>query len=312
MPDLRVTNAGQIADGIFGFELRAPDGGELVPFTSGSHVIVRTPSGDERKYSLSNDPAERDRYVIAVKREANGRGGSLSMADGLHVGDTLSVSEPHDDFPLVPSSAGYVLIAGGIGITPIISMARHLLSEGRGNFRLYYLTRDAASTAFLEDLRAPEFTGKVVVHHDGGDPAQGYDLWPILEKPRGHVYCCGPRGLMDAVRDMTGHWSSSAVHFEAFVDGSQPQPNDEPFTVRIAKTGETIDVPVGTSILEALRKAGHAVPYSCESGSCGSCRTQLVSGDVEHRDFVLTPDEYATNIMVCVSRGRGGEVVIDL
>ncbi|MBN9082017.1 MAG: phthalate 4,5-dioxygenase [Rhizobiales bacterium 62-17] len=310
--DLRVTSAGQIAEGIFGFELRAPDGGELPPFTSGSHVIVRTPGGEERKYSLSNDPAEHDRYVIAVKREANGRGGSISMADQLREGDTISVSEPHNDFPLVPSSAGYVLIAGGIGITPVLSMARHLLSEGRGNFRLYYLTRDAGSTAFLEDLKAPEFTGKVIIHHDGGDPDKGYDLWPVLEKPKGHVYCCGPRGLMDAVRDMTGHWSSSAVHFEAFVDGSQPQPNDEPFTVRIVDTNEVLDVPVGTSILEALRQAGHEVPFSCQSGSCGSCRTKLVSGDVDHRDFVLTPDEYTTNIMVCVSRGRGGEVVIDL
>jgi phthalate 4,5-dioxygenase reductase subunit len=312
MPDLRVTRAEQIADGIHLFELRAPDGADLPPFTSGGHLVVRVPNGEERKYSLSNDPLERDRYVIAVKREANGRGGSISLVDNVKEGDTLSVSEPHNDFPLVPSSAGYILIAGGIGITPIISMARHLLSEGKGNFKLYYLARDAASAAFLEDLKQPEFTGKVIIHHDGGNPDDGYDLWPVLEKSRGHVYCCGPRGLMDAVRDMTGHWSSSNIHFEAFVDGSQPQPDDLPFTVRIEKTGETLDVPVGVSILEALHKAGHPVSSSCESGSCGSCRTRLVSGDVDHRDFVLMPDEYATNIMVCVSRGRGGEVVIDI
>jgi phthalate 4,5-dioxygenase reductase subunit len=117
---------------------------------------------------------------------------------------------------------------------------------------------------------------------------------------------------MDAVRDMTGHWSASAVHFEAFTDGSVAQAEDEAFKVRIEGTDEVLDVPVGVTILEALRNAGHVVPSSCESGSCGSCRTRLVSGDVDHRDLVLTPGEYADNIMVCVSRGRGGQVVVAL
>jgi phthalate 4,5-dioxygenase reductase subunit len=191
-------------------------------------------------------------------------------------------------------------------------MARHLLSNGGPSFKLYYLTRSPEHTAFLEELRAPEFSGKVVIHHDGGDIANAYDLWPALEKPKGHVYCCGPRGLMDSVRDMTGHWSGSAVHFEAFADGSTPRPEDLPFTVTLASSGEKLDVPVGASILDVLRAAGHPVPSSCESGSCGSCRTKLVSGDVDHRDFVLMPDEQADNIMVCVSRGRGGDVVIEL
>ena len=151
-------------------------------------------------------------------------------------------------------------------------------------------------------------------HHDHGDPARSLDLWPVFEKPvsGAHVYCCGPQGLMDSVRDMTGHWSTSAVHFEAFADGSTPRPEDVPFTVKIEKTGEVLDVPVGVSILEALRNAGHPVPSSCESGSCGSCRTRLVSGDVDHRDFVLTPGEYATDIMVCVSRAKTTELVLEL
>lgn len=312
MRDLRVVRAEKIADDIHLFELRDPSGAALPAFTSGAHIGVRTPGGEERKYSLCNDPAETDRYEIAVKREPNGRGGSKSMCDDLAVGATLTVSDPKNDFELVPSPAGYTFIAGGIGVTPLLSMARHLLSQGGPSFKLYYLTRSPATTAFLDVLKAPEFAGKVVVHHDGGDPANGYDLWPVLERPKGHVYCCGPRGLMDAVRDMTGHWSASAVHFEAFTDASAARPEDQPFTVKIAATGETFDVPVGVSILEVLRKAGRAVPSSCESGSCGSCRTKLVSGDVDHRDFVLTPGEHATDIMVCVSRGRGGEVVIDI
>jgi phthalate 4,5-dioxygenase reductase subunit len=312
MRELRVARAEKIADDIHMFELRDPAGADLPAFTSGAHVTLVTPRGDERKYSLCNDPMERDSYVIAVKREANSRGGSLSMCESLKVGDTIQVSDPANDFELAPSPAGYTFIAGGIGITPLLSMARHLLSSGGPSFKLYYLTRNPSGTAFLDELKQPEFSGKVVIHHDQGDIANAYDLWPALEKPKGHVYCCGPRGLMDSVRDMTGHWATSAVHFEAFADGSTSRPEDVPFTVRLQGSGETLDVPVGVSILETLRTHGHAVPSSCESGSCGSCRTTLVSGDVDHRDFVLAPDEHATNIMVCVSRGRGGEVVIDV
>lgn len=311
MKALRVARAAKIADDIFEFELRDAAGSELAPFTAGSHITVRTPGGEERKYSLSNDPLETDRYVIAVKRDAAGRGGSISMCDRLKEGDTLEASEPKNDFALVKSFAGYTLIAGGIGITPILAMARHLLSEG-APFKLYYLTRNRASTAYADELSNPPFKGKVVIHHDEGDPAKAFDLWPVLEKPKGQIYCCGPAGLMDAVRDMTGHWSRAAVHFEAFADGHTIKPDDAPFTVRLAKSGESLEVPVGQPILDVLRKAGHDIPWSCASGSCGSCKTRLISGDVDHRDFVLQDDEKSNYIMVCVSRARGGEVVIDL
>jgi phthalate 4,5-dioxygenase reductase subunit len=311
MKTLRVSRAEPIAEGICLFELRDPDGADLPEFTPGSHVVVKTPSGAERKYSLSNDPMETVRYVIAVKREEGGRGGSVSMCDKLKEGDTIEVSEPVNDFPMGNSPAGYTLIAGGIGITPILAMARQLMTEGK-SFKLYYLTRSPETTAFLDELQGPEFKGKVVIHHDGGDPANGYDLWPVLEKPKGHVYCCGPAGLMDAVRDMSGHWSPTAVHFEAFTDGHTIKPEDVPFTVMLAQSGVSYEVPVGTPILEVLRNNDHNVPFSCEAGSCGSCRTKLISGDVDHRDFVLMDEEKDTSIMICVSRGRGGEVVVDL
>ena len=311
MSPLTVTRAEWAAEDIRLFELRDPAGGDLPEFTPGAHLSIATPGGIVRKYSLCNDPAERDRYVIAVKREANGRGGSLAMTDRLNAGDTLFVSAPRNDFPLVPSPAGYTLIAGGIGITPLLSMARHLKATG-GRFRLYYLTRSPETTAFRAELTSPQFRGIATIHHDGGEPANAFDLWPALEKPRGHVYCCGPRGLMDAVRDMTGHWSSAAVHFEAFQDAAVAQPDDRAFAVEIKATGQRIDVPVGTSILDALRAAGHTVPSSCESGTCGSCKTRLVSGDVDHRDLVLADYEKGANIMVCVSRARSGDIVIDL
>ena len=311
MPTLRVTGAQQIADGIFRFELRDGAGGTLPAFEPGGHIEVQTPGGDWRKYSLCNDPAETDRYVIAVKREENGRGGSRSMCDDLREGMSLDVREPRNDFRLVKSHGGYLFIAGGIGITPVMAMMRALLNEGQGAFKLIYLTRAPQGTAFLDELKGDEFRGKVTIHHDGGDPANAFDLWPALEKPKGHIYCCGPAPLMDAVRDMTGHWSQTAVHFEAFTDGHTIKPDDEAFTVKIASSGQIIEVPVGTPILEALRKGGHDVPYSCASGSCGSCRVKLVSGDVDHRDFVLQDYEKSSNIMVCVSRGRG-EIVIDI
>jgi phthalate 4,5-dioxygenase reductase subunit len=310
MTPLQVARAELAAEDIRLFELRHPDGAELPEFTAGAHVSVLTPDGHVRKYSLCNDPDERDRYLIAVKRETAGRGGSASMFDKVAAGDSLPVSAPSNDFPLQPSPAGYTLIAGGIGITPILAMARHLKSTG-GRFKLYYLTRSRQTTAFYDELSGPQFRGIVTIHHDGGDPDNALDLWPVLEKPRGHVYCCGPRGLMQAVRDMTGHWSSAAVHFEAFQEPEKSTKDDHAFKVTLKSSGETIEVPVGTTILEALRAAGHTVPSSCESGTCGSCKTRLVSGDVDHRDLVLTDQEKSSHIMVCVSRARTGNLVID-
>jgi phthalate 4,5-dioxygenase reductase subunit len=306
----RVTRAERIADDIHLFELRDPVGHVLPEFSAGAHVSLKVPNGLIRKYSLCNDPAERDRYVIAVKREASGRGGSESLIRDVAEGSQVPVSAPANNFALAKSPAGYLFIAGGIGITPIMAMIRQLTAGG-GRFKLCYCTRSPAATAFRDELSAPELRGKVKIHHDGGDLAKALDLWPVVEKPQGHLYCCGPRGLMQAVRDMTGHWSPSAVHFEAFTEAAEAKPDDKPFTVRLARSGETIAVPVGKTILEALRDHGLDVPSSCESGTCGTCRTRLISGEADHRDLALADDERATNIMVCVSRARSGELVID-
>ena len=304
----RVTRAERIAADIHAFELRDPGGGELPEFTAGAHVSVRTPNGMVRKYSLANDPAERDRYVIAVKRETPSRGGSESMIRDVAVSHELPVAPPVNNFELAKSPAGHTFVAGGIGITPIMAMIRHLTVTGE-RFKLYYCTRSADATAFRDELIS-DFRSQVVIHHDAGDPAKALDLWPILEKPKGHLYCCGPRGLMQAVRDMTGHWSPSAVHFEAFTD-TAPRPDDKPFKVKLARSDETIAVPVGTTILEALRAHGLDVPSSCESGTCGTCRTTLIAGEADHRDLALADDERAGKIMVCVSRALSDTLVID-
>ncbi len=316
---LHVARRTPVAQDIVEFELRDPTGAALPGFTPGAHLRVQTPSGAERKYSLVNPPSDTARYCIAVKREATGRGGSLSMHAHLREGDTVEVEAPDNAFPLAENARRFIFIAGGIGITPILCMARTLqgceqtLEREPVPFKLYYLTRDAASAAYRDEVAA--LGARAVVHHDEGDAARAYDLWPALETPVAgtHVYCCGPRGLMDAVRDMSGHWPASAIHFESFGVGDAALfEANQRFTIKLARSGDVIEVDAQQSVLEALHAHGYRVASSCEAGSCGSCRTVYLSGDVEHRDLVLFDAEKAGQIMVCVSRARGGELVLDL
>jgi phthalate 4,5-dioxygenase reductase subunit len=310
---LRIARAYDAADGIRTFELVQPDGTELPPFTPGSHVRVQAPNGAMRKYSLCNDAAERHRYVITVKRDDGGQGGSISMHNDSHEGDTLPTSLPDNAFPLVDNAKGYLFIAGGIGITPILSMIHSFGELPPAPWKLFYLTRSPETTAFLEELSRPALCKQVRIHHDQGDPARTFDLWPVLEKPNtAHVYCCGPRPLMEALRDMTGHWSPSNVHFESFNEGGGVRPDDQPFKVKLARSGGEFEVPVGKSILATMREHGCNTASSCESGTCGTCRTGLVSGEADHRDMVLMPEEMASQIMICVSRAKSAELVLDL
>lgn len=313
LSSLKVASKQQVARDIWRFELRSPAGDDLPPFDAGSNLTVQVPSGSRRRYSLCNSPGERDRYVIAVKRDANGRGGSVSMIDDTKEGDLIQVSAPKNDFPLDARAREFILIAGGIGITPMLSMMYQLRSEGLRKFRMIYVSRDPETTAFLDELTGDEWRPYVKVHHDYGDPSKSFDFWSVFERPgKAHVYCCGPRALMDAVRDMTGHWPPGSIHFESFgVDGSVLREN-KPFTVRLAKSGGTYEIPANRSILEVLRDAGIRVASSCESGTCGSCRTGLCGGTADHRDLVLQEDEKESQIMVCVSRATSEELVLDL
>ncbi|MCR4524187.1 PDR/VanB family oxidoreductase [Bosea sp. 47.2.35] len=310
---VRIIGKRAVADDIVMFELQNADGSPLPPFTPGAHLGVQVPNGELRKYSLCNGPDEVDRYVIAVKKEHGGRGGSVSLIEETKVGDDLAITPPRNDFSLKEGPSSYIFIAGGIGITPIRSMIRHLMATRGKPFKLYYFTRTPGMMAFREEFVGPEFRGKVVIHHDNGDPEQAYDLWPVLEEPKGaHLYCCGPRGLMEAVRDMTGHWSSAAVHFEDFGAAKARPEDNTPFTVVLGKSGERHEIPVDKSILEVLRSAGKTLPSSCESGTCGTCKTRLVSGEPDHRDLALSEQERARNIMICVSRAKSDELVLDL
>ncbi len=312
---VKVTRTTSAARDIWVFDLR-PESGQLPAFEAGAHIPVATPSGVMRQYSLCNSPHDENLYRIAVKREAAGRGGSASMADSLREGDRLLIGTPVNQFGLDPKAKSFLLIAGGIGVTPLLSMAHALLADGSRRFRLVYLTRDRESTAFVEELAAPELKPLVTLHHDQGDPDRSFDLWPLLEKPGSlggqHVYCCGPAGLMDSVRDMTGHWPANAVHFESFGADTAPRANDRPFTVNCLGSGISFEVPVGRSIMATAREHGITVPSSCESGTCGSCKTSLIAGEADHRDLVLMPEERTNRIIVCVSRAKSAFLELEL
>lgn len=314
MLPLRVTRKEAIAKDVVLFELRSPDASSLIPFEAGAHVAVQVPSGAMRHYSLCNDPGESGRYQIAVKRETDGRGGSLSLVDGVNVGDTLLTGSPSNLFGLSDKAKSFILVAGGIGITPMMAMIHSLQAEGLRSFKLYYLAREPETAAFLNELKSPELSGKVVVHHTHGDPARAFDLWTVFEKPiaGAHVYCCGPKRLMDEVKDMTGHWPSSAVHFESFGADTKPHADDKPFNVELSRSATKFQVPANRSILDTLREHSIRVPSSCESGTCGSCKVKLLQGEADHRDLALLPEEQCDHIMVCVSRAKSETLVLDL
>ncbi len=313
---LRVRAIAELTPRIRSFELvPAEPGAVLPPFTAGAHLTVHLPSGLQRQYSLCNDPAERHRYVIAVQREENGRGGSEEMFRAVHVGETITVGLPRNHFPLHEADAEpAVLIAGGIGVTPILAMARHLSASGRP-FSLVHLARDPEAAPFAEELAAFAAAGApVTVHHDGGDPARAFDLAGFLAAlpATAHVYCCGPAGLMAAVESL-GAGRGERLHFEHFSnDDAGPRSGDRPFTVVLARSGREVAVAADTTILQALLDAGLDVDYSCTEGTCGTCITRLVAGEPDHRDMVLLPGEKADSIVICCSRAKGDRLVLDL
>ena len=288
----RIVEKREVAAETWRFELQAADGGPLPAFTVGAHINGATPSGDVRSYSLTDEPADGGHYAITVHRAPESRGGSASLVSETAVGDRLQISGPANAFPL-EDAPSYLLIAGGIGITPIRSMFRWLRRQGCEDVRLLYLTRSRALTPYLEEFSAPDVADYVDLHHD--EDAGLVDLWPYLAQPRTtHVYCCGPGRLLEEVLALTMHWSPSTVHFERFSGVPALGASSAAFKARWRPTGEVIDVPAQVTFLDALAAHGKDVASSCRSGTCGTCRLRLVSGDVDHRDLVLTADEQAT------------------
>ncbi len=310
---LRVSRTVLLTSRIRQLELAAADGGSLPAFTAGAHIDVDIGPDEARSYSLLNDPAETHRYVIAVLLETASKGGSVFMHGKVQEGEILTATGPANDFPLDERAEESVLIAGGIGITPVLSMVERLLALQR-RFTLHYCTRHRDDAPFAAELER-RLGERLVLHHDDGDPAKGLDVAALLRKrpPGAHVYVCGPRGMIQAVREAAVDWPKGTVHFELFsgsAEDTAPRSTDQSFEIECAKSGGTYTVPVGATILDVLRENGIKVKSMCKGGVCGTCRVSYLSGEVDHRDEALTRKEQMKFIQVCISRAMPGSRVV--
>ena len=303
------------AVGILSFEFRPLAGGDLPAFTAGAHFDVLMPGGAQRSYSLINPPTETGRYVIAVNRDPESRGGSSFLCEKVRPGDVLEITPPSNSFALVEAAERSVFIAGGIGITPLWCMIQHLEVLGRP-WRLYYAARTRAKTAFLTYLERLEAVdpGRVVLTFDHEPGYAMLDLTEVIaEQPPGtHFYCCGPVGMLKAFEAAAEDRDPDQIHVEYF-SASQPVAAGG-FEVVLARSGAAIWIPPDKTILEMLLAAGHIVPHSCTEGVCGTCETIVLEGLPDHRDNVLSKRERASNkkIMICRSGCLGQRLVLDL
>jgi len=314
---VRVARKTTEAEGICSFELVAADGRPLPAFSAGAHIDVHVPGGLVRQYSLCNDPGETHRYQIAVLDDAASRGGSRALHAQVHEGDTLAIGAPRNQFRLVPQARRHLLLAGGIGVTPLLAMAESLATEG-ADFELHYATRSVARTAFIGRIQRSRYAARAHLHVDDGDPAQRLDLPTVLAAPTAgtHAYVCGPQGFIDAVlaqARMQG-WPEAQLHVEFFGAAPAATEGNGAFEVELARSGRVITVPASRSVAEALLDAGVEIALSCEQGICGTCLTRVLSGLPDHRDSYLTPQEQAANdqFTPCCSRSRSARLVLDL
>lgn len=303
-------------EGIRSYKLVDPAGSSLPPFTAGAHIEVHLGAGMIRCYSLCSDPADRSHYQIAVLKEVSGRGGSKAMHDDVKVGDILTISAPINHFPLAGREArAHLLLAGGIGVTPMLAMIAELEAKG-ARWAMHYLTRNEARTAFRERLAPYVAAGKVHIHHDEGDPANGPGLTALLAdfEIGTHLYYCGPSGFMSACAASVEAWPPHAVHREYFSApvGEFSNEDNVPFEIKIKSSGKKLMVAADESIVDVLRSEGCDVETDCNEGYCGTCITRYLSGEPEHRDTVLSEKERKSYVMVCCGRAKGGVLELDL
>ncbi len=299
------------------FHLVPANGKPLAAFTPGAHISVRIPDGLTRQYSLCNGPTEDAAYHIAVKREPDSRGGSRTLHERVVEGDALEVLAPRNHFPLDKRAKHHLLLAGGIGITPLLAMAKHLSAAG-ASFQLQYFTRSPRHAAFHELLSREEFAGKVDFHYALEPAALRIYLHQLLHRrPDGaHLYVCGPRPFMDQVEDIaSATWPPGTVHMEFFsADSAASSAPRSPFEVSLARSGITLTVPADKTVLEALGERGVQVLNSCGQGVCGTCITGVLEGTPDHRDAFLSDKERKAcdKMMLCVSRACSPRLVLDL
>ena len=310
---VQVARKWQAAADVAGFDL-VSIAGQLPTFQPGAHIDVHLPSGLVRQYSLTNGPGELDRYRIGVKLEPDGGGGSLALHDSVRVGDVLAVSEPRNNFPLRRDAVRTILVAGGIGITPLLAMAQALRHQGLG-FELHVFARSDDHIAFAELV---DGLGEAVTRHIGLSPAEtGAALEALLADPgpHEHAYVCGPGPMLDAARRMAAAAgrADDTVHFEYFANPTEID-DSTTFTVDLARSALSLEVPAGATVMDVLRSNGVEVASSCETGACGTCRVAVLDGEPVHNDVYLndTEKQQGDQMMVCVSRARSDRLVLDI
>lgn len=302
---------------ICSLDLVAADGSTLPAFEAGAHLDVHLQGGLVRQYSLCNPPGETGRYQIAVLRDAGSRGGSVAVHEAVSEGAMLRISAPKNHFPLAAAAPHHLLLAGGIGITPLLAMAEQLHRQGE-TFELHHCTRSRERTPFVERVSASPFARQVQHHFDDGDAAQKLDITATLQRaPTGtHLYVCGPTGFMDAVlaAGRAQGWPEARLHREYFAAAPVDHSHDGGFELEIASSGRVIPVRADQTALAALLAAGLDIPMSCEQGVCGTCLTRVKAGTPEHHDQYLTPEEQAANdqFLPCCSRASSPRLVLDL
>ena len=303
------------AEGIISLDLSTRDGTPLPAFDAGAHVEVQLEPGLVRHYSLCGDPSDTNRYRLGVLLEPSSRGGSVAVHRDFVEGHMVHISPPRNSFRLVEGARHSVLLAGGIGVTPLLSMAYRLHALGR-SFELHYCTRSRGRTAFVEDISLAAFAGQVHVHLDDGEAGQRFDLAQNIPAPRPdvHLYACGPKGFMDWVIGgaKARGWRDANIHSECF--SAEIDASGDGFTVEARRSGKTITVPSGRSIAAMMLEAGIDIPVSCEQGVCGTCLVNVLEGTPDHRDMVQTDDEKASNrqMTLCCSRSVSPRLVLDI
>ncbi|AJG22337.1 PDR/VanB family oxidoreductase [Cupriavidus basilensis] len=314
---VRVVRKTVESEGIVSFELVHAEAGRLPSFAPGAHIDVHIPGGFVRQYSLCNAARKTGRYVVAVLRDPSSRGGSTALHDSVSEGDTLEISPPRNHFKLNGESVHSLLLAGGIGVTPIFCMAEQLYEEGR-SFELHYCARNKQKMAFHDAMSQAAWSSSLRLHFDDGAPAQKFDIDSVLEGAGAdtHLYVCGPQGYMDAVLDAARGmgWAQERLHYEYFKADVIHKDTDSDFEVEIASTGTVLSVPADRSIASVLNEHGFNISMSCEQGVCGTCVTKVLSGVPDHRDSFLLPDERDANDQMtpCCSRAKSKRIVLDL
>jgi ferredoxin-NADP reductase len=313
--DARLTAIKDVARDTKLYTFARTDGARLPAYKPGAHIDLHLPNGLMRQFSLVVPNAEPDSYVVGVKRDENSRGGSRYIIEEMKLGDEIKISAPRNNFPLVENADHVVLVAGGIGITPIWCMAQQLQALGR-SWKIHYACRSQADMAFLDELK--QLDAKFVhLHFD--DEANGNVLdiaAAVAEAPaNAHFYCCGPNPMLKAFEAAAAGRPRDHIHVEYFTPKEDTTEGKlGGFWVELARSGEEYFIPEGKKVLEVLFDSGVDVDYSCELGICGACETRVISGIPEHHDSVLSEEEQATNekVMICCCGCKTERLVLDM